>query len=173
MNKVLVDEATVKLVLKALEHLQPTALTSFYTIGDGDRDNAITDLRKALAEQPADQHMKTVIEMAIDSGFWREHINTWMCRTKDIEDFAELIRTDERARMAEQPAKQEPVAWMHEWEDGEKIPLLKGRDSRNQDKPKTVRPLVYGDTSPQPAQSEPLTHHITANTYHPAHQGVI
>ncbi len=52
--------------------------------------------------------------------------------------------------------QQEPVAWMHEWEDGEKIPMLKGRDDRNQDKPKTVRPLVYGDTSP-PAQRKPLT----------------
>ena len=60
--------------------------------------------------------------------------------------------------------QQKPVAWMHEWEDGEKIPMLKGRDDRNQDKPKTVRPLVYGDTSPQPAQpqQEPLSFNCSA-----------
>ena len=31
----------------------------------------------------------------------------------DIEHFAELVRADERARMAEQPAQQEPVAYIH------------------------------------------------------------
>ena len=58
----------------------------------------------------------------------------------------------------QQPAQpqQEPVAWMHEWEDGERIPMLMGRDDRNNDQPKSVRPLVYGDTSP-PAQRKPLT----------------
>jgi len=43
--------SAMKLALEALEHLQPTAMTSFYTIGD--RDKAITALREALAEQPA------------------------------------------------------------------------------------------------------------------------
>jgi hypothetical protein len=46
------------------------------------------------------------------------------------------------------PTVQEPVAWMHEWDDGERIPLLYGRDERNTDQPKSVRPLVYGDTTP-------------------------
>ena len=41
------DEA-LKLALEALNHLQPTALTSFYTIGD--RDKAITAIKKALAQ---------------------------------------------------------------------------------------------------------------------------
>jgi hypothetical protein len=41
------DEA-LKLALEALEHLQPTALTSFYTIGD--RDKAITAIKEALAQ---------------------------------------------------------------------------------------------------------------------------
>jgi hypothetical protein len=54
------------------------------------------------------------------------------------------------ASPAAQPA-QEPVAWLHEWEDGERVPLLSPRDDRNDDQPKTVRPLVYGDTAP-PAQ---------------------
>jgi hypothetical protein len=49
--------------------------------------------------------------------------------------------------LAEQPAPvQEPVAWMHEWEDGELIPKLHPRDNRKMDKPKSVRPLVYADT---------------------------
>lgn len=47
------SKEAMKLALDALTHLQPTALTSFYTIGD--RDKAITALREALAEQPAQQ----------------------------------------------------------------------------------------------------------------------
>jgi hypothetical protein len=43
-------------------------------------------------------------------------------------------------------AQQEPVAWMHEWEDGERIPHLYPRDNRKMDKPESVRPLVYADT---------------------------
>jgi len=46
------DEA-LKLALEALNHLQPTALTSFYTIGD--RDKAITAIKEALA-QPEDRN---------------------------------------------------------------------------------------------------------------------
>ena len=42
--------------------------------------------------------------------------------------------------------QQEPVAWMHEWEDGERIPLMYASDSRDNDEPVSVRPLVYGDT---------------------------
>ena len=42
------DRDIMKLALEALEHLQPTALTSFYTIGD--RNKAITALREALAQ---------------------------------------------------------------------------------------------------------------------------
>ena len=44
--------------------------------------------------------MKTNIEMAQDAGFWREHINTWMCRSEDIERFAALVRADEREACA-------------------------------------------------------------------------
>ena len=46
-------DVALKLALEALTHLQPTALTSFYTIGT--RDKAITAIREALAEQPAQQ----------------------------------------------------------------------------------------------------------------------
>jgi hypothetical protein len=76
----------------------------------------------------------------------------------------ETVLTTLREALAA-PMQQEPVAWMHEWEDGEKIPMLKGGDGRNQDKPKTVRPLVYGDTSPQqaPVQQEPVAWGIIAS----------
>ena len=47
----------------------------------------------------------------------------------------------------EQP-EQEPVAWMHEWEDGGSVLSLYPRDARLNDQPKSVRPLVYGDTTP-------------------------
>ena len=38
----------LKLALEALEHLQPTALTSFYTIGD--RNKAVAAIKEALAQ---------------------------------------------------------------------------------------------------------------------------
>jgi hypothetical protein len=52
--------------------------------------------------------MKTVIEMAREAG-----IRDCTCDGKlgCLERFAELVRADERARMAEKPAQQEPVAW--------------------------------------------------------------
>ena len=51
--------------------------------------------------------MKTVIEMAREAGFWREHTDTWMCNTEDIERFAELVR----AESLDQPAQvQSPAA---------------------------------------------------------------
>jgi hypothetical protein len=40
---------------------------------------------------------------------------------------------------------------MHEWEDGERIPLMHNYSSDN-DKPVSVRPLVFGDTTPPAAQ---------------------
>jgi hypothetical protein len=53
---------------------------------------------------------------------------------------------------------QEPVAWMHEWDDGERIPMLRKRevDSSDIDSPKSVRPLVYGDATPPAAQPAPV-----------------
>ena len=53
-----------------------------------------------------------------------------------------------RAHRAEAQPEKEPVAWMHEWEDGERIPLMYSSDSRDNDEPVSVRPLVYGDTTP-------------------------
>ena len=49
---------------------------------------------------------------------------------------------------------QEPVAWMHEWGDGERVPMIRKRDvdSSDIDSPKSVRPLVFGDTTPPAAQ---------------------
>ena len=43
------EREALKLALEALNHLQPTALTSFYTIGD--RDKAITAIKEALAQE--------------------------------------------------------------------------------------------------------------------------
>jgi hypothetical protein len=53
---------------------------------------------------------------------------------------------------------QEPVAWMHEWDDGERVPMLRKRDVDNSDidSPKSVRPLVFGDTTPPAAQPAPV-----------------
>jgi len=32
-----------------------------------------------------------IIEMARQVGFWKEHPNTWMCNSQDIEAFAKLV----------------------------------------------------------------------------------
>jgi hypothetical protein len=62
-----------------------------------------------------------------------------------------------REALKEAAPVQEPVAWMHEWDDGERIPMLRKRevDSSDIDSPKSVRPLVFGDTTP-PAQPAPV-----------------
>ena len=41
-----------------------------------------------------------IIKMAREAGFWQEHIDTWMCNTKDIEQLAALVRADEREQCA-------------------------------------------------------------------------
>jgi hypothetical protein len=44
--------------------------------------------------------MKTIMDMAREAGFCREHINTFMCTGEDIKNFADLIRADEREACA-------------------------------------------------------------------------
>ena len=79
------------------------------------------------------------------------------------DDVSAMALADER----ELTPVQEPVAWMHEWDDGERIPMLRKREADSSDidsdSPKSVRPLVFGDTTPpaQPAQrteQEPVAH---------------
>lgn len=100
--------------------------------------------RQALAEQPAPVQQTIHCKHRLENNGVCPHHNLQCGWPKCNEP--------------EQPAQQEPVAWMHEWEDGERIPMLTGRDDRNNDQPKSVRPLVYGDTpQAQPAQRKPLT----------------
>jgi hypothetical protein len=78
----------------------------------------------------------------------------------------------ERAKRTTPPAApvQEPVAWMHEWDDGERVPMLRKRDvdSSDIDSPKSVRPLVFGDTTPPAAQpAVPDAIHHTDLSEHP------
>lgn len=35
---------------------------------------------------------KSVIDLAKQSGFWQEHLDTWMCSTSSMEFFANLVR---------------------------------------------------------------------------------
>ncbi len=60
-----------------------------------------------------------------------------------------------REALAEQPAQQEPVAIAY----FEKITgrIVPPDDTHRRKFPMCYRPLVFGDTSPQPAQHEPLT----------------
>ena len=47
------------------------------------------------------EHMNALDkELAVQAGFWKEHTNTWMCSSEDIEIFADLIRADEREACA-------------------------------------------------------------------------
>jgi hypothetical protein len=59
--------------------------------------------------------MTDLIELAKKSGFWKEHCNTWMCNTSDLEALSELIREDEREQCAkvceELSPKNEPVEY--------------------------------------------------------------
>ena len=91
------------------------------------------------------EHMKTTIEMAREAagddwGLFQEYM-------PEIHRFEELVRADERARMAEQPAQQEPVAY---W-----IPKAEQfciADPNGRPFAKAWEPLY---TSP-PAQQEPV-----------------
>jgi hypothetical protein len=42
-----------------------------------------------------------IIEMAKQAGFWKEHTNTWMCNSQDIEAFAKLVAQHEREACAQ------------------------------------------------------------------------
>lgn len=86
------SKEAMKLALEALEHLQPTALTSFYTIGD--RDKAITALRKALAEPD----------------FWEGYVPEPVKPAQQLVDCHATGVCVQSGLRAEQPAQQEPVA---------------------------------------------------------------
>jgi hypothetical protein len=79
---------------------------------------------------------------------------------------ADCIEAYTAIKQAQTQTVQEPVAWMHEWDDGERIPMLRKRDvdSSDIDSPKSVRPLVFGDTTP-PAAPVPTSsiEMVTAN----------
>jgi hypothetical protein len=44
--------------------------------------------------------MRDTIETALESGFWQEHTNTYMCNTDDIKAFEAFVRADEREACA-------------------------------------------------------------------------
>ena len=71
---------------------------------------------------------------------WRAHVNNCQLQGVDL---------DFKPPLTAQP-EQEPVAWMHEWDDGERIPLMHSDVSRDNDEPVSVRPLVYGDAHEEP-----------------------
>ena len=96
--------------------------------------------------------MRTTIEMAREAagddwGLFQEFM-------PEIHRLAELVRADERARMAEQPAQQEPVAT--------KLHEAKQNFERNF-WPHAMADWIYSDLlewlndTPPPAQRKPLT----------------
>jgi hypothetical protein len=122
---------------------------------------AVTRLQKRCLElegkQPAQQEWIETACALIKAADDAAHDSDYML---DSNDCIKVLRGQWNGPlMNDKPAapqpQQEPVAWMHEWEDGERIPTLHPRDARESDKPTSVRPLVYGDTSPS-AHRKPL-----------------
>ena len=142
----------MKLALEALEHLQPTALTSFYTIGD--RDKAITALQKALAQpqQDRDYTWPTVADYENDVGF---KVNQAF---KMAWDMARTTNSflNQLAGVIPQPAEpqQDPVAWMAESKDGHVRFTNIGQSADELESYGWAVTPLY--TSP-PAQRKPLT----------------
>jgi hypothetical protein len=111
------------------------------------RDNEITAIKQARA---LDKMAENARELGLDyepadgtqvSKVWWDG-EKLMAKPIPLEDFYQPV--------------QEPVAWMHEWDDGERVPMLRKRnvDSSDIDSPKSVRPLVFGDTTPPAAQRQ-------------------
>ena len=101
----------LKLALEALTHLQPTALTSFYTIGN--RDKAVAAIREALAEPPA-QHERVQpdseckeddgcpTEKAVLQRFWRKaQQQEPVAYASDVEfdDETEIIQAEHKGKL--------------------------------------------------------------------------
>jgi hypothetical protein len=160
------DEA-LKLALEALKkisktmyHIETPPVESLEEQMRRIADKAITAIKQAFAaptvQEPeivqrvkryAGQTMRTARNPNITARECIELAN-WIADTTPP---AQPAPGDIRAA---QPAPVQPVAWMHEWDDGERIPMLRKRDvdSSDIDSPKSVRPLVFGDTTPPAAQ---------------------
>ena len=124
------DRELMQLALEALTHLQPTALTSFYTIGD--RDKAIAALREKLAQPETEAEIyKRLYELrgkALDRpcsrcGYQPKRIYPMaqpeQSRAEKMRDAGYTRRPTLReiASKDEQP-EQEPVAWTTGWNGG-------------------------------------------------------
>jgi hypothetical protein len=103
--------------------------------------------------------MKEALKLALEALTYCEALN------KDVEQ--QKMQAIAAIKEALAQPEQKPVAWMHEWEDGERIPLMHNYSSDN-DKPVSVRPLVFGDTTlpaAQPVQGATLQEQLQkANT---------
>lgn len=42
-----------------------------------------------------------IIDLAVESGFWQEHTNLWMCTSEAIQKFFQMIQAAEREACAE------------------------------------------------------------------------
>jgi hypothetical protein len=84
----MIKDEDLKLALEALEHLQPTALNSFYTIGA--RDKAITAIKQALAAPDLQAELEAT--------------------NRQVEILCDAL-AESRREVAALKAVQEPVAW--------------------------------------------------------------
>ena len=85
----------------------------------------VNELKKLWSTPSAaangEEHMKTVIDLAREAGFAERDAMfrvAFVANKNNLERFAELVRADERTRMAKQPAQQEPYCYTYT-ENGE------------------------------------------------------
>ena len=107
-----------------------------------------------------DEALKLALEALETTG--AKSSDQWQKERKAITAIKQALAAQQEHEPENEPyvslaSVQEPVAWMHEWDDGERVPMLRKRDvdSSDIDSPKSVRPLVFGDTTPPAAQPAP------------------
>ena len=141
-----IERKKLEQVLDALE------LPSMKTLAMlSQRDQATTAIKEALAQD--EQEPVAWIQPGL---------RDWLCVSYEKDDVHTVPVYPHPPQQQAKP-EQEPVAWMHEWEDGGSVLSLYPRDARLNDQPKSVRPLVYGDTAPPKRQ--PLTPGTIRNMY--------
>lgn len=99
--------------------------------------------------------MKDIIELAREAGFpERRAFSDLSDLYPRLERFAALVRA---AALAEQPAEQDPVAWLMRSGKARWVEFENPVSGSALPPGTTMRPLVFGDTAPHPRREVELT----------------
>jgi hypothetical protein len=152
MSNILIDEATVKLVLEALQNGKRVRNAEGGTEYQPDlEDEAITALREALAEQPAQQEPVAHQYQGKD-GEWRNFIDQRHYEST-VADGSWPIRA--LYTTPQPPAQQEPVTDEENEKFSRDVSNFKGTDEGAT--MYALERFLKNRTAPQPAQRKPLT----------------